>query len=61
MIGSIELSGQGGHSKIQLGFIFTSCHTDSDPEVDIDLVPIFTDGVEMLVPKTHPGKECQKV
>ena len=32
-----------------------------DLEVDIDLVPVFTCGEEMLVPKTHPGKEYQKV
>ena len=33
----------------------------NDLEVDIDLVPVFTYGEEMLVPKTHPGKKYQKV
>ena len=33
----------------------------NDLEVDIDLVPVFTCGEEMLVPKTHRGKEYQKV
>ena len=33
----------------------------NDLKVDIDLVPVFTYGEDMLVPKTHPGKEYQKV
>ena len=33
----------------------------NDLEVDIDLVPVFTYEEMMLVPKTHPGEEYQKV
>ena len=34
---------------------------DQDLEVEIDLVPVFPHGEEMLVPKTYPGDEYQKV
>ena len=34
---------------------------DQDLEVEIDLVPAFPHGEEMLVPKTYPGDEYQKV
>ena len=34
---------------------------DQDLEVEIDLVPVFPHGEEMLVPKNYPGDEYQKV
>ena len=61
VIGSGELSRSGDHSKIQLGSVITSCDTNGDLEVDIDLEPVFTYGEKMLVSKTHLGKEYQKL
>lgn len=55
----------GDHPKVQLVSIFTSCHTklkvSNDLEVDIDLVPVFTYGEEILDPETHPGEGYQKL